>query len=188
VVSSEGTAPQAAIDGYRVAGKTGTSQKVDPKTKTYSKRKYMSTFVGFTPLDTPKLLIAVAIDEPKGSYYGGVVSAPVFKEIGSWALAHLRISPGTDLAGSIGRQELVWNQETLSKIQSIASALREQNITAGTMPDFSGMGLREVFIRTRELGVLVEVEGSGFAVSQEPSPGTPIEKGIIVKVQFESPA
>ncbi|MFO8090282.1 MAG: penicillin-binding protein [Desulfatiglandaceae bacterium] len=188
VVSSEGTAPQAAIDGYCVAGKTGTSQKVDPKTKMYSKRKYMSTFVGFTPLDTPKLLIAVAIDEPKGSYYGGVVSAPVFKEVGSWALAHLRVSPGTHMAGSIGRQEPVWNQETLAKIQSIASALREQNITAGAMPDFCGMGLREVFTRTRELGVLVEVEGSGFAVSQEPSPGTPIEKGITVKVQFESPA
>jgi cell division protein FtsI (penicillin-binding protein 3) len=188
VVSSEGTAPQAAIDGYRVAGKTGTSQKVDPKTKMYSKRKYMSTFVGFTPLEPPKLLIAVAIDEPKGSYYGGVVSAPVFKEVGSWALAHLRISPGTHMAGSIGRQEPVWNQETLAKIQSIASALREQNITAGLMPDFSGMGLREVFTRTRELGVLVEVEGSGFAVSQEPSPGTPIEKGTTVKVQFESPA
>lgn len=188
VVSSEGTAPQAAIEGYRVAGKTGTSQKVDPATKMYSKRKYMSTFVGFTPVDTPKLLIAVAIDEPKGSYYGGVVSAPVFKEVGSWALAYLRISPGVHEEASIGRPEPVWNQETLAKIQSIASALREQNITAGAMPDFSGMGLREVFTRTRQLGVLVEVEGSGFAVSQEPSPGTPIEKGMTVKIQFESPA
>jgi cell division protein FtsI (penicillin-binding protein 3) len=188
VVSSEGTAPQAAIDNYRVAGKTGTSQKVDPETKMYSKRKYVSTFIGFTPLDTPKLLIAVSIDEPKGSYYGGVVSAPVFKEIGSWALAHLRISPGNHAADSKVRPEPAWNEETLAKIQSIASALREQNITAGAMPDFSGMGLREVFNHTRQLGVLVEVEGSGFAVSQEPSPGTPIEKGITVKVQFDSPA
>jgi beta-lactam-binding protein with PASTA domain len=56
------------------------------------------------------------------------------------------------------------------------------------MPDFSGMGLREVFTRTRKLGVLVEVEGRGFAISQEPSPGAPIEKGVTVKVQFDSPA
>ncbi|HDR16907.1 MAG TPA: PASTA domain-containing protein, partial [Desulfobacteraceae bacterium] len=176
------------IEGYRVAGKTGTSQKVDPETKRYSKRKYMAAFVGFTPVASPKLLVAVAIDEPKGSYYGGVVAAPVFKEVGSWSLAHLRISPETHLASSKKKREPVWNSETLAKIQMIASELRKQNITAGAMPDFSGMGLREVLTRTRQLGVVAEVEGSGFAVSQEPSPGTPLEKGATVKVQFKSPA
>ncbi len=188
VVSAEGTAPQAAIEGYRVAGKTGTSQKVDPETRAYSKSKYVAAFVGFAPLHSPRLLIAVAIDEPKGSYYGGVVAAPAFKELGSWALAHLRISPETRSAVFKKRQAPAWDSETRAKIQSIASELRKQNIAAGAMPDFSGMGLREVLTRTRQLDVLVEVEGSGFAVSQEPFPGTPIEKGITVKVRFESPA
>ncbi|HEN21287.1 MAG TPA: penicillin-binding protein 2, partial [Desulfobacteraceae bacterium] len=70
VISGGGTAPQAAIPGFTVAGKTGTSQKVDPKTKRYSNRNYVSTFVGFVPADNPRLVILIVIDEPRGSYYG----------------------------------------------------------------------------------------------------------------------
>ena len=72
VTSADGTAPKAAISGFRVAGKTGTSQKVDQKTKRYSKSKYVASFVGFAPAEKPKMVIMVAIDEPEGLYYGGL--------------------------------------------------------------------------------------------------------------------
>jgi len=81
VVGSEGTAPKAAIRGFRVAGKTGTSQKVDPKTKRYSKSKYVAIFVGFAPVERPKLVILALIDEPKGVVYGGLVAGACFSRM-----------------------------------------------------------------------------------------------------------
>lgn len=91
VVEEGGTATKAAIEGNMVAGKTGTSQKIDPKTGTYSHERYVSSFVGFLPADDPKLSIIVVVDEPQGSIYGGSVAAPIFKEIAEQALTYLKI-------------------------------------------------------------------------------------------------
>ena len=187
VVSSEGTAPQAAIKGYRVAGKTGTSQKVDPETRRYSRSKYVASFVGFTPVDRPRLVIAIAIDEPRGSYYGGTVTGPVFREVGEWSMAHLRVAPEVREAALEKPPVPVWNSEAAARVKSIAADLRMENLAAGAMPDFTGMGLREVFTRTRELGILVEMEGSGFVASQDPPAGTEMEKGETVLVRFQPP-
>jgi cell division protein FtsI (penicillin-binding protein 3) len=73
----DGTGKKAAVEGVEVAGKTGTSQKIDPVTKRYTHEFYVSSFVGFAPADDPKVCIAVIVDEPKGAYYGGAVAAPV---------------------------------------------------------------------------------------------------------------
>ncbi len=91
VTEEGGTAREAAVDGNRVAGKTGTAQKVDPRTKKYSKEKFVSSFVGFVPADEPKIAMVVVIHEPKGQIYGGVVAAPVFKKIANDALSYLRV-------------------------------------------------------------------------------------------------
>jgi cell division protein FtsI (penicillin-binding protein 3) len=81
-VVKEGTGKKAAVPGVRVAGKTGTSQKIDPKTHQYTHEKYIASFVGFAPAEDPKLCIAVVLDEPQGgSYYGGAVAAPVVGKI-----------------------------------------------------------------------------------------------------------
>jgi len=78
----EGTGKKAAVPGVRVAGKTGTSQKIDPRTHQYTHEKYIASFVGFAPAEDPKLCIAVVLDEPQGgSYYGGAVAAPVVGKI-----------------------------------------------------------------------------------------------------------
>ena len=98
VTGADGTAPKAAISGFRVAGKTGTSQKVDEKTKRYSKTKYVASFVGFAPVEKPRVVLMIAIDEPRGLYYGGIVAGPVFKEVGLWTLNHLGVSPEAELA------------------------------------------------------------------------------------------
>ena len=86
-----GTAKSAAIDGNYVAGKTGTAQMIDPRTKRYSREKYVSSFVGFVPADNPKIAMIIVIYEPKGQIYGGVVAAPVFKRIAENALSYLDV-------------------------------------------------------------------------------------------------
>jgi cell division protein FtsI/penicillin-binding protein 2 len=91
VTEQGGTATEAAVEGNHVAGKTGTAQLFDPKTKHYSKTRYISSFVGFVPADNPRLAMIVVIKEPKGQIYGGVVAAPVFKDISNQALSYLTV-------------------------------------------------------------------------------------------------
>jgi cell division protein FtsI/penicillin-binding protein 2 len=91
VVEAGGTGMSAAIDGYSLAGKTGTAQKVDPATGLYSKTRYIASFVGFAPARDPKLLVTVMVDEPKGAIYGAQVAAPAFQEIMRFALPYLGI-------------------------------------------------------------------------------------------------
>ncbi|MBF0096543.1 MAG: penicillin-binding protein 2 [Magnetococcales bacterium] len=91
-VGPEGTAPQARVEGYTVAGKTGTARKAIGN-QGYVRGHYFSSFVGFVPADKPKLLIYVGIDEPKGVFYGGLVAAPIFREIAQEVLPLLSIFP-----------------------------------------------------------------------------------------------
>ncbi len=79
------------MDGNRVAGKTGTTRLIDPETGRYSREKYVSSFVGFVPADRPKVAIVVMVREPKGQIYGGLVAAPLFREIADKSLAYLNI-------------------------------------------------------------------------------------------------
>jgi cell division protein FtsI (penicillin-binding protein 3) len=92
VIGPGGTASGAEIQGYDLAGKTGTAEKAI--NGTYSKDKYVASFVGFAPANKPKLLVAVMVDEPKGEIYGGQVAAPAWKEIVNFALGYLKIPPG----------------------------------------------------------------------------------------------
>lgn len=91
-VVAEGTGREAAVKGYRVAGKTGTALKPKPRGG-YRKGAYVASFVGFAPVRNPQVAIIVVLDEPKNGYYGGVVAAPVFKEIMEFSLRHLKIPP-----------------------------------------------------------------------------------------------
>jgi cell division protein FtsI (penicillin-binding protein 3) len=184
VVGEDGTGPQAAISGFRVAGKTGTAQKVDPVTRKYSRTKDVATFVGFVPADRPRLVIMVMIDEPKGVPYGGVVAGPVFKEVGLWSLNYLRVNPQFRLADSeVDGQTGLEN----SGQQASPSPVRVK-VETGELPDFRGLGMREVLRKGRTLGLKVLLEGTGLAVRQEPSPGAPLGKVSTVKVSFRPPA
>ena len=91
VVTSEGTAPKAALEHYTVAGKTGTAQKVE--NGVYVHNKFFASFIGFFPADNPQVCISIVLDEPKGGYYGGQVAAPVFKEIAERVAGYLNIPP-----------------------------------------------------------------------------------------------
>ena len=94
VVEAGGTAASAAIDGYTLAGKTGTANKIDRRTGTYSETRYIGSFVGFAPAKRPKVLVTIMVDEPQGEIYGAEVAAPAFQEIMRFALPYLRIPPG----------------------------------------------------------------------------------------------
>lgn len=91
-VVTSGTGTKAAIPGFRVAGKTGTAQKVDPRTGAYSSALSVGSFVGFVPADSPRLAMIVVIDEPQGEAWGGVVAAPVFRRVGEQVLTYLGVS------------------------------------------------------------------------------------------------
>ncbi len=87
-----GTGSKAAVAGYRVAGKTGTAQKIDPETGAYSPALSVASFAGYVPAEDPRLTIVVIIDEPQGDAWGGVVAAPVFRRIAEQALPYLGVS------------------------------------------------------------------------------------------------
>lgn len=182
VVDEKGTAPRAAIAGYRVAGKTGTSRKLDPRTKRYSRRNYMASFVGFAPAHDPKLVILVIIDEPRGQYYGGSVAAPVFKEVGGWTLNDLRINPENRIVKV--NKDLAEIRASLWESEPVEKKVVEGE---GLLPDFKGRSMREVLRKARSLGVEVVLEGTGLACNQTPQAGSPLEKVNTVRVRFRPP-
>jgi cell division protein FtsI (penicillin-binding protein 3) len=96
----EGTAPKAQIEGYSVGGKTGTSHKQEGRG--YAAKKYRSTFVGMAPIDKPRIVIAVSIDEPSnGKYFGGDVAAPIFSQTVGATLRHMGVMPDRDIKPKI---------------------------------------------------------------------------------------
>ncbi len=184
VVSDEGTGYKASIDGFRVAGKTGTSQKVDPRTKRYSHSKYVAVFAGFVPVDHPKLVIVAAVDEPKGIHYGGLVAGPVFSEVGQWSMNYFRVNPG---------RRTYENDMDVPKFLQAAEQSNEpkkakMNVDEGDLPDFNGMCMRSVMNKGKSLGIKVVPEGTGFAVKQHPRPGSPLKRIQMVKVEFRPPS
>jgi len=87
----EGTGRRAILDGYSAAGKTGTAQKIDPATRSYSHWKHVATFAGFAPVNNPAVTVAVILDSPVGPHEGGQVSAPVFQRVTQQVLAYLNV-------------------------------------------------------------------------------------------------
>ena len=92
VLGPFGTAQEARVDGYKLAGKTGTAQKPDGKGG-YSKTNFVASFIGYAPARNPRLLVSVMVDEPRGRIYGGEVAAPAFEKIVTFALPYLKIPP-----------------------------------------------------------------------------------------------
>ncbi|MGE0086429.1 MAG: peptidoglycan D,D-transpeptidase FtsI family protein [Desulfococcaceae bacterium] len=95
VTEAGGTGVNAALDGYTVCGKTGTARKLN-KRGVYTREAYVSSFIGFAPVENPRIAAVVIIDEPKGQHYGGLVAAPVFKQIVQEIFNYLNIPPQTD--------------------------------------------------------------------------------------------
>jgi cell division protein FtsI (penicillin-binding protein 3) len=193
VVRKDGTAPKAAIKKYSVAGKTGTAQKVDPINKTYSNKKFVAIFGGFTPSDSPALVILVALDEPRGIPYGGVVAAPVFSDVGSWSLNHLNVAPSFPPPTRLSRYNRgqgwrAGQQDSAHPIERKERTLVLRPDFPGSIPNLIGLGVRDVLKKAKQLGLRVVVKGSGMVVEQVPEPGTPLKKDRLLTVTFKPPA
>jgi cell division protein FtsI (penicillin-binding protein 3) len=165
-----GTGKAARIEGIRVAGKTGTAQKVDPKARRYHPTDRMSSFIGYVPADDPEFVILVVLDTPKKATYGGVVAAPVFRQIAEYSLRRaglLRPMP-TELEAQPQPVAAPAVQLASHPSPGIADTVEEDGIQS-----FLGLGMREALVLAKSDGWRVRVEGSGYVVSQVPQVGAP---------------
>jgi cell division protein FtsI (penicillin-binding protein 3) len=179
VTEKGGTAPQAAIAGFRVAGKTGTAQKVDSVTGGYSLDKMVSSFVGMVPADNPAMVVSVTINEPEGSAYGGVVAAPVFANFAGQALSYLDILP----KGSV--ETIASVAADSAPLPDLSALLPEVESNDGlVMPDLRGMSYRQVLNMMQEQQLNLKLSGSGQVVEQSPAPGRTISFGKQAWVRF----
>ncbi|HEX8960422.1 MAG TPA: penicillin-binding protein [Geobacteraceae bacterium] len=184
VTTDGGTGMNASVDGYRVAGKTGTAQKVDPITRGYSADKRTASFIGFVPADDPRLTIVVIVDEPKTSPYGGVVAAPAFKAIAQQTLCYLHVPPSK---GEKVKKEVLQVKEAPAQVDPFAAAAEGSMDEAGegtVMADFRGQSIRQVLRIMEKRGLNVRLIGSGRAVEQSPPPGHRIGPSDHVWVRF----
>jgi len=208
-VTLNGTARKAQLDGYTAAGKTGTAQKIDPKTRGYSKTKHVASFVGFAPVGNPAAVIIVVIDEPGGAYHGGDVAAPVFRAIAEQVLPELGVMPDTQLkpdpqliAGAASSTKATDKlDETRRQIEEARKATLPTVAPNGTasgeivyaaaannsilMPDLRGRSVRDVARTCAQLGLQMEARGEGRVTHQNPAPGTEIEAGQVVYLEFD---
>jgi len=182
VTQPGGTGHRAAIAGYRVAGKTGTAQKVDPVTGGYSVDKRTASFVGFVPADHPAIVIAVVVDEPKDARYGGLVAAPVFAAVAAQTLAYLQVPPTVALAAEPLPPAPPANELPAFQPKTLAAA----SPTSRRMPDFRGMSYRQVLRAMQQTGLNIKLTGSGRAVAQSPAPRATVTADSEVWVRFAS--
>jgi cell division protein FtsI (penicillin-binding protein 3) len=207
-VTLNGTAKKAQLDGYSAAGKTGTAQKIDPKTRTYSKTKYIGSFVGFAPVSNPQVVIIVVMDEPAGLYHGGDVAAPVFREIAEQILPGMGVMPDVETksvpaliaqadsspeAVAKARLEQARNdQERRATMPTVDSnGVRGGEIVYASsankailMPDLRGRSVRDVARACAQLGLQIEARGEGRLLRQSPSAGSEVNTGQVVYLDF----
>jgi cell division protein FtsI (penicillin-binding protein 3) len=180
-----GTGKEARLKkGYTVAGKTGTAQMVDTRTGKYIHR-YNSSFVGFAPVADPAIVVAVTIN---GSYkYGGVTSAPIFREVTGAALRTLGVSQDLIEEEPAVKPDPEPRREPVTRPQlaAITGPPVDPALVEGPrVPDFQGMTMRAVLAKSAAEGWRVETIGRGIARGQEPVPGTMVPAEKRVRVLF----
>jgi cell division protein FtsI (penicillin-binding protein 3) len=180
----DGTGRKAQVDGFLVAGKTGTAQMVNPDNGTYFQNRHVSSFVGFLPADDPRLLILVVLYDVGHGHFGGLVAAPVFSQIAAGAVRDLNIAPPAptyDAASMIPLPKLERPKRgvlAISDSDEILPVLTGKKLIK-TTPDFSGMSLRRALEAAKSLKVTVDINGTGYVVAQEPSPGAPLNHATV---------
>jgi cell division protein FtsI (penicillin-binding protein 3) len=168
VTNEGGTGIMASVEGFEVAGKTGTAQKADLANGGYAASKRVASFVGFVPADNPKLVALVLVDEPEVNVYGGVVAAPVFRNIARGALGRLAVAPQEPnlVPATVGSP----GQPLVRRPPKIEIETSHEGNTAA-VPDFVGLSLREAVEKARMMKVRVKMLGNGYVVKQSPTPG-----------------
>jgi cell division protein FtsI (penicillin-binding protein 3) len=181
VTSEGGTGVMANIEGFEVAGKTGTAQKADPVHGGYAARKRVGSFVGFVPANDPRLVALVLIDEPEVNVYGGVVAAPVFRNIAQAALRRLAVAPAkpAPMPALANQPELPIRRPTKQPEVNAVEA------NSDATPDFLGLSLREALAKAQSLKMKLRLQGSGYVVKQSPTPGGPRNEGGVLVLSLQ---
>ena len=211
VVGPEGTGGRAALAGVRVAGKTGSAQKLDTSTGLYAANRFTAWFIGIVPADAPRLVIVVALDEPRRPMHtGGMSAAPLFARVAAGQLARFGIhteplppvpapplvqvatapapaarpAPVRVAVADVPAPPPVSAPPPASRAPEIARV--EDRVL---LPDFRGFTVAEVQQIAASSQLAVRISGSGRAIAQEPPPGTVLGIGdATVRVRFEPAA
>ncbi|HEX5656373.1 MAG TPA: penicillin-binding transpeptidase domain-containing protein [Polyangiales bacterium] len=193
VTTSGGTGEAAALEGYLVAGKTGTAQKADPRGG-YADDSWTATFVGFAPAQRPKLVVSVVIDEPVVEHYGGLVAGPVFKRITAAALRHMGVSPDTTQDKLAEMAKAASERRAAAESQAVAARASEhrepgQQLSEGQVrvPELRGQGARAALNTLARVGLTVTVAGTGAVVEQKPAAGSIVNLGSTVHTVLQRP-
>ncbi len=211
VEDPQGTGKRARLDGWRVAGKTGTAQKADPVSGGYSADRHFSSFVGFAPADAPRVAIGVFVDEPKGEIYGGEVAAPAFRDIAEYAMKTMGVPPAAiATAGELispprsqgpldsgpatpalrsGRADgqgevMTGERQGESAAVPTVELAAQATISEGavSVPALTGLPARAAIRALEETDLYAELRGSGRVTAQSPAPGKVIERGARVRL------
>ena len=199
VTQEGGTGMKAALPGFRVAGKTGTAQMVDPDTGKYSREKYIASFIGFPVGIDPKIVIFTSIVEPKGVYYASETAAPLFKEVLASVAnrcslpVNLPVDPvlarGEVQSDTIHSGQAAPEREPVSPTQEglVTSDHSSESLTQEVAPSFQGLTPREILRRFKGRRLNWEVVGAGVVKSQIPSPGSPLVEGTTIHLNLAEP-
>jgi cell division protein FtsI (penicillin-binding protein 3) len=181
-VVTDGTGKKSQVEGYTIAGKTGTAAKI--VNRRYSTTDYNVSFVGFLPSRAPRYAIVVVVDTPRGvPPYGGSVAAPIFQKIAAAALRHEGVAPTVNAPPPLlvvrrsDRLELPTSGPGDGpSIVTLAGAASASN--ASVFPDLRGLSAREALQAMARLGLTPRLRGAGLVVEQQPPAGSPIDIGV----------
>jgi cell division protein FtsI (penicillin-binding protein 3) len=184
----KGTGRRARLDGWRAAGKTGTARKTDPVSGGYVTDRHLSSFVGFAPVDSPRVVVGVWLDEPRGEVHGGEVAAPVFREVTEYALRVLNVAPAAALASGgqrDGPPEAV--EAPGAEALPVEPVALESAAPAGrsvAVPAIAGLPARSAIRGLEAQGLSAELSGAGRVVAQEPPAGRLVARGTRVRMRL----
>jgi cell division protein FtsI (penicillin-binding protein 3) len=190
VTEPGGTGVEAAVPGFRVAGKTATAQKVDPQTGRYSEEKFTASFVGFLPAERPRLVVAVVLDEPTIGHYGGDLAGPVFRRVAEASLRYLGVvPPGAAKSVAVSTDRPAATYATARKADELpldTPLPMQPGVEAIHVPDVTGLGAREAVRTLSDAGFVVRLLGTGRVARQSLAPGGATAKGTTITIACES--
>ncbi len=174
VVNDGGTGTNAHMNGYTVAGKTGTAQIPDPQTGGYYGDRFISSFLGFVPARDPGIVMLIMIIDPQKNPYGGISAAPVFKDIAEKVLPYLGVPSRLNIMAMPAEEP---------SIEDLEPAQDRATVQTGVIPDFTGKPMRTVLHLAKQAGINdLVIKGSGYAVEQSMKPETLYSQGPVVVV------
>jgi cell division protein FtsI (penicillin-binding protein 3) len=186
VTAEGGTGTEAALEGYQVAGKTGTAQKSDPEHGGYAKDKWVSSFVGFAPANKPRLTIAVVLDEPMIAHQGGAVAAPVFRRVMEASLRHLGVPAERAQNNAVALTRVAPSKPSWP-LENVEMPLpRHVGPGETQVPNLVGRPARTALVQARNAMLEVALQGSGVVSAQQPSPGSVVKRGALLSLQLSS--